>query len=226
MNNRINVLNSLGRIFCKRRYGGSCLSLFFISLILLLAACGDADLARSADGLWYARLNMKDEYGIPYTVDQYLRLYFEESDDKDGGTFKETMKMQRSEEEDGCKVTYEVHTGIKGDWEVILGDLYMTYDLYSLDVSIKNIEFAPAESSDILSQMDFMGEDYWNLNMNKESIREEMRKTAYQQIMAEYRQHNEESENEGGCYFDLKVEGDQLTFKASDINMKMTRVKK
>lgn len=224
MNKKINVLRSLGRV-SRKWYGGNCLSLFFISLIFLLSACGDADLARSADGLWYTRLNMKDEYGIPYTVDQYLRLRFEESDEKDGGIFKETMQAHRSEEEEGCKVTYDVHTSIKGDWEVILGDLYMTYDLYSLDVSIENIEFAPAESSNILSQMDFMGEDYWNLNLNKESIREEMRKTAYRQIIADYRQHNEESENEGGCYFDLQVEGDRLTFKASDINMKMTRVK-
>lgn len=214
----------MGRV-SRKWYGGNCLSLFFISLIFLFSACGDADLARSADGLWHTRLNMKDEYGIPYTVDQYLRLRFEESDEKDGGTFKETMQAHRSEEEEGCKVTYDVHTSIKGDWEVILGDLYMTYDLYSLDVSIENIEFAPAESSNILSQMDFMGEDYWNLNLNKESIREEMRKTAYRQIMADYRQHNEESENEGGCYFDLQVEEDRLTFKASDINMKMTRVK-
>ena len=224
MNRKINVLRSFGKAF-RKRYGGSCLSLLFISLIFLLTACGDADLARSADGLWHARLKMKDEYGIPYTVDQYLRLRFEESDEKDGGTFKETMQMHRSEEEEGCKVTYDAHTSIKGDWEVIFGDLYMTYDLYSLDVSIENIEFAPAESSNILSQLDFMGEDYWNLNLNKESIREEMRKTAYKQIMADYRQHNEESENEGACYIDLQVEGDKLSFKASDINMKMTRVK-
>lgn len=106
-----------------------------LSLILFLGpvlcgACDDADLARSANGLWYLKLNMKDEYGIPYTENQYLQFNFKESDEKDGGTFRETFQMDQTEETDGLQVTYKVQSTIHGDWEVLLEDLYMTYDVF------------------------------------------------------------------------------------------------
>ena len=66
-------------------------SILLILMSFIMASCGDNELAQSADGLWYSKLNLKDEYGTPYTVEEYLRLNYEESNEKDGGTFVESV---------------------------------------------------------------------------------------------------------------------------------------
>lgn len=191
----------------------------------IMASCGDNELARSADGLWYSKLNLKDEYGVPYTVEEYLRLIYEESNEKDGGTFVESIVSHNIDDDGEHQVTYDVHSTVSGEWEVLFGDFISEYDLYSLEIEIKNLKFLPSESADIISRLDFASDDIWSLTLEKESIREEIRKGIYQQVLSDYRQHNYEVNNENGCFSDFQVNGDILSFTASDISMKMKRVK-
>lgn len=191
------------------------LGLILILSSVLLVSCEDADLARSADGLWYLKLDTKDEYGIPYTENQYLRFHFEESDEKDGGTFSEKLQMDQSEEEDGIKVTYKVQSTIEGDWEVIWGDLYMTYNLYSLEVKISDMKFSVSDNADIMSQWNALG-SIWDLSMSKKQIAEEIRKEVYQNLRQKYEQDNADAENESSCYQELQIEGDKMSFTTAD----------
>lgn len=191
----------------------------------IMASCGDNELARSADGLWYSKLNLKDEYGVPYTVEEYLRLNYEESNEKDGGTFVESVVSHNIDDDGEYRITYDVHSTVSGEWEVLFGDFISVYDLYSLEIEIKNLKFLPSESADIISRLDFASDDIWSLTLEKESIREEIRKGIYQQVLSDYRQHNYEVDNENGCFSDFQVNGDILSFTASDISMKMKRVK-
>lgn len=191
----------------------------------IMASCGDNELARSADGLWYSKLNLKDEYGTPYTVEEYLRLNYEESNEKDGGTFVESVVSHNIDDDGEYRITYDVHSTVSGEWEVLFGDFISAYDLYSLEIEIKNLKFLPSESADIISRLDFASDDIWSLTLEKESIKEEIRKGIYQQVLSDYRQHNYEVDNENGCFSDFQVNGDILSFTASDISMKMKRVK-
>lgn len=191
----------------------------------IMASCGDNELAQSADGLWYSKLNLKDEYGVPYTVEEYLRLIYEESNEKDGGTFVESIVSHNIDDDGEYQVTYDVHSTVSGEWEVLFGDFISVYDLYSLEIEIKNLKFLPSESADIISRLDFASDDIWSLTLEKESIKEEIRKGIYQQVLSDYRQHNYEVDNENGCFSDFQVNGDILSFTASDISMKMKRVK-
>lgn len=191
----------------------------------IMASCGDNELAQSADGLWYSKLNLKDEYGVPYTVEEYLRLNYEESNEKDGGTFVESIVSHNIDDDGEYQVTYDVHSTVSGEWEVLFGDFISVYDLYSLEIEIKNLKFLPSESADIISRLDFASDDIWSLTLEKESIKEEIRKGIYQQVLSDYRQHNYEVDNENGCFSDFQVNGDILSFTASDISMKMKRVK-
>ncbi len=200
-------------------------SIILILMSFIMASCGDNELARSADGLWYSKLNLKDEYGVPYTVEEYLRLNYEESNDKDGGTFVESIVSHNIDDDGEYQVTYDVHSTVSGEWEVLFGDFISVYDLYSLEIEIKNLKFLPSESADIISRLDFASDDIWSLTLEKESIREEIRKGIYQQVLSDYRQHNYEVDNENGCFSDFQVNGDILSFTASDISMKMKRVK-
>lgn len=198
----------------------SILLLSFLSLLLF--SCGDSDLARSADGLWYSKINVKDENGVPYTVEEYLRLNYIESNEKDGGTFVESMVSHVSDDDGDLKITYDIHSEVSGEWEVLLGDLCTVYDLYSLEVSIENLEFSRSESAGIISRYDI--DDLWSLSMSKESLREEIRRDAYKQVMSDYRTHNREAEDENACYSDFKVEGNTLTYSAENITMKMRKI--
>lgn len=191
----------------------------------IMASCGDNELARSADGLWYSKLNLKYEYGVPYTVEEYLRLIYEESNEKDGGTFVESIVSHNIDDDGEYQVTYDVHSTVSGEWEVLFGDFISVYDLYSLEIEIKNLKFLPSESADIISRLDFASDDIWSLTLEKESIREEIRRGIYQQVLSDYRRHNYEVDNENGCFSDFQVNGDILSFTASDISMKMKRVK-
>ena len=200
-------------------------SILLILMSFIMASCGDNELAQSADGLWYSKLNLKDEYGTPYTVEEYLRLNYEESNEKDGGTFVESIVSHNIDDDGEYQVTYDVHSTVSGEWEVLFGDFISVYDLYSLEIEIKNLKFLPSESADIISRLDFASNDIWSLTLEKESIREEIRKGIYQQVLSDYRQHNYEVNNENGCFSDFQVNGDILSFTASDISMKMKRVK-
>lgn len=200
-------------------------SILLILMSFIMVSCGDNELARSADGLWYSKLNLKDEYGVPYTVEEYLRLIYEESNEKDGGTFVESIVSHNIDDDGEYQVTYDVHSTVSGEWEVLFGDFISVYDLYSLEIEIKNLKFLPSESADIISRLDFASDDIWSLTLEKESIREEIRKGIYQQVLSDYRQHNYEVNNENGCFSDFQVNGDILSFTASDISMKMKRVK-
>ena len=200
-------------------------SILLILMSFIMASCGDNELARSADGLWYSKLNLKDEYGVPYTVEEYLRLNYEESNEKDGGTFVESVVSHNIDDDGEYRITYDVHSTVSGEWEVLFGDFISVYDLYSLEIEIKNLKFLPSESADIISRLDFASDDIWSLTLEKESIREEIRKGIYQQVLSDYRQHNYEVDNENGCFSDFQVNGDILSFTASDISMKMKRVK-
>lgn len=191
----------------------------------IMASCGDNELARSADGLWYSKLNLKDEYGVPYTVEEYLRLIYEESNEKDGGTFVESIVSHNIDDDGEYRITYDVHSTVSGEWEVLFGDFISVYDLYSLEIEIKNLKFLPSESADIISRLDFASDDIWSLTLEKECIREEIRRGIYQQVLSDYRRHNYEVDNENGCFSDFQVNGDILSFTASDISMKMKRVK-
>lgn len=200
-------------------------SILLILMSFIMASCGDNELARSADGLWYSKLNLKYEYGVPYTVEEYLRLIYEESNEKDGGTFVESIVSHNIDDDGEYQVTYDVHSTVSGEWEVLFGDFISVYDLYSLEIEIKNLKFLPSESADIISRLDFASDDIWSLTLEKESIREEIRRGIYQQVLSDYRRHNYEVDNENGCFSDFQVNGDILSFTASDISMKMKRVK-
>ena len=199
--------------------------ILLILMSFIMASCGDNELARSADGLWYSKLNLKDEYGVPYTVEEYLRLIYEESNEKDGGTFVESIVSHNIDDDGEYQVTYDVHSTVSGEWEVLFGDFISVYDLYSLEIEIKNLKFLPSESADIISRLDFASDDIWSLTLEKESIREEIRRGIYQQVLSDYRRHNYEVDNENGCFSDFQVNGDVLSYTASDISMKMKRVK-
>ena len=61
------------------------------------------------------------------------------SNAKDGGKFKEKVTIGTATEYYTVNESYKIVCTISGEWEIIGGDLYMGYDLSSLDVKVKDL---------------------------------------------------------------------------------------
>lgn len=170
--------------------------------IFSLSSCDDSRLAEAADGTWEGSFKVKDEYGNPFM--QHLTYEFEhiKSGDTDGGRFTEYCTMQRKEQESGITVTYTVKCQVEGEWEIFINDLYLTYDLQSIEVTVEDLECSSF----------FVGINY---------LTEEIRKNAYKMMYDEYEALN----NEEGCYANFEVDDNTLSFDTSDLGrMEFSRV--
>lgn len=203
---------------------------FLLSTIALLGialtSCNDEKLAKSADGKWATSLTLKDEYGTPYTQGQTYVFNYVKSDSKDGGSFTEQTETAMTEEEDDFEVSYTAKTSIRGEWEIIFGDLYMTYDLSSLDVAITDVDYKLSDGTDFSTRLDYaeaaIGAAMFGQELiNKKELAEEIRKNAYKSFYEVY----ESSNDEGSYYEELKIENGVMSFQTSDVGrMRLRKV--
>ena len=107
--------------------------------ILGLSSCQDTQLAEQLDGTWHTSFTQKDEDGIPYTEEEDVKFIYMKSNAKDGGKFKEKVTIGTATEYYTVNESYKIVCTISGEWEIIGGDLYMGYDLSSLDVKVKDL---------------------------------------------------------------------------------------
>ncbi len=185
--------------------------------VFCLYSCNDAKLAEQLDGTWHVSYTQKDEDGTPYTEQQDLTFTHIESNGKDGGMFREIVTAEIETEEDDMNVSCKTACTISGEWEIINGDLYMKYDLSSLDVAVKDLDCKLSYNAGL--GFSILGIDRAQLKSN---IAKEIRKNTYQEMLKVYRQSNDED----SCFGDLSIEGDTLSFTASDLGrMKLTRTK-
>lgn len=201
----------------------------FTMTCFILSSCEDAKLAKAVDGKWEANITLKDEYGTPYTQRQIYDFKYQESNDKNGGIVTESTITSMTEEVDDIEVSYTATSTIKGEWEVIFGDLYFTYNLSTLDVAITNVDYQLSENADFSTKMDYaeaaigmalLGQEL----INKDELTEDIRKNAYQSFYEDYESSN--NEGDGSYYEDLKIGNNVMSFKTSDIGrMELKRVK-
>ena len=202
---------------------------FILIIGLVLSSCEDAKLAKAVDGKWETNITMKDEYGTPYTQRQIYDFRYEDSGDKDGGRVTEHTITSMTEEVDDTEVSYTATSTIKGEWEVIFGDLYFTYNLSTLDVAITNVDYQISENADLSTRMDYaeavigmalLGQEL----IDKDELAEEIRKNAYQSFYESYELDN--NDEEGSYYEDLKVAENTMSFHTADMGqMELKRVK-
>ncbi|OKZ18675.1 MAG: hypothetical protein BHV77_13035 [Bacteroides sp. 43_108] len=206
--------------------------LLFVGVLSLtaLTSCGDAELAEKAEGTWQTTLNMKNEEGMPYEQTQIYSFTNDKNSGKDGGTFVEYLTNVAKEEEEGIVVNYTVTSTITGSWEVLFGDLCITYNLSSLDVNVNEVNY---KLSDDVSPG--MALDYWSASIDaamegyelidRSELKKEIRKEVYNSLLDEYEKFNADREENGSVFADLKIENGIMSFMTSDVGcMEFKRV--
>lgn len=193
---------------------------YFLLLVSVLcftfSSCNDNNMAKAVDGTWATSLNLKDEYGTPFTQNQTYKFTYIKDNAKDGGILKEYTKTTITEEMDDIEVTYTVSSSIKGEYEFIFGDLYITYNLNSLDVKVSDVDWKASDDMDFATKIDllnmaFQGEEL----INEKELSKEIRKNSYKNFYEDYQSMNENDDN--GCsYQEVKVGNDVLSFITKD----------
>lgn len=182
--------------------------LFFICV--LCSSCNDMKLAKEASGKWEC-INIIGEDGIKE------KTYYEfgtVEGNTPGGSLKETTYFTQSEDYGDGKCNVKYKSIIQGTWEIIAGDIYFTYDLSTLKVS-------------------FEGVDYPDMDKFSESIAQGFIKNYGQSLIQEdinemkeelYSWYSENDNNED-CYRNVKIKGNNMSFKAQDAVVKLVRIK-
>ena len=175
--------------------------------VLCFSSCQDAKLAEQLGGTWHTSFALKDEDGMPYTEEQDVKFVHIRSNVKDGGRFKEKVTTEIKFEEYTMNVSCKQVCTISGEWEIIGGDLYMEYDLSSLDVEVEDVN-RELLWDDVLDSV--FGIDYDNM------LAEEIRKNAYRELYEFYSGSHKENDK-GDCCLDLSIEDNTMSYSTSDL---------
>lgn len=194
--------------------------LFCLTFCFIFSVCNDEKLAKAVNGRWNSSVKMKDEYGVPYTENQTYQFTYIENDAKNGGVVKEYVEATMMEEVSDIEVTYTIGSSICGEYEFIWGDLYIVYDLSSLDVKISNVGYKIADDTDILTKMNYVstaldmalaGQEL----IDKKKLTKEIQKNTYQSLYENYKSANNDGD---GCYCkEVNIGNNIMSFKTADI---------
>lgn len=187
--------------------------------VICLSSCGDAELAKKANGVWQTSIEVTEDDGTTYPQTVTLNFTYADSKTKDGGTFVERVVSHLEEEEGEIVVNCTTTSTISGEWEVLMGDLHMTYNLSSLNVSITDLDF------DISDDTDLYATSMYGLDTSiKNGIKDEIQREIYKNMHDEYSETNG-NEGNGIRYTDLSIENDIMSFNTLDNgNIELTRV--
>ena len=97
--------------------------------LVLLNSCNDSKLAKEVVGTWKLKISVDE--GSEHTY-----YHFNEN-----GMFTETTYYYLSEVGDGIEVVVKYASTITGTWEVLVGDLDLTYDVSTLKVNYLGMKF-------------------------------------------------------------------------------------
>lgn len=186
--------------------------------LLIFTSCNDSELAKKLDGSWEGSYTISSADGSKEKVQMLYSFNYDESREDDNGTFVEMLIGHRNDSDPGFDgtLTIEYQSQIKGRWEVIMGSLYLYYDMNSLEVSVDPDDIKVKFDND-LDQLHYINEymDYFSstLRTPKEDLAKEAKKDEYESLFIFYNQHDEDE-----CYSDLEISDTEMSFKAQDID--------
>lgn len=198
-----------------------------VALVLeavFLTGCQDNKLAQALEGKWIGNFDfiIKDE--TPYTQTLFYRFKYKESNKTDGGIFSEyrSYSMEETIEEDNLLISYTVRSSIAGRYEVLFGDLILRYDPNTLSVTIDDVDMSVAGDPFSTDEIRKSGNALIEIFTSpfEGEITKELQKNAFKEF---YEQYEQDNINEGS-YKNLTIEGDTLSFIASDGLISLKRV--
>lgn len=189
---------------------------FVIAFVAVIAfsSCNDAKLARDIDGSWECGTSFTHADGTKGEEKQILSFSYVESDEKDGGTYTEKRNGKFVMEDDGQSIAAEYTITIDGEYEILAGDLYVTYDVSTLNVSIDKLKTGLSDDATLQDLTDmFASFSDFSFVTDYVAMKREIKKSVYHDCFIDYKTSN----NDGTGFLNVEIEDDKLSFDTSDI---------
>ncbi|MDR1973904.1 MAG: hypothetical protein LBQ31_04425 [Bacteroidales bacterium] len=167
----------------------TCLLMSFALAIGTLSSCNDEQLTRDAVGTW--KMEIETEDGTETT---YFALH------KDG-VLEETCYYRQTETEEDITVVTKFKSTIQGTWEIVWGDLELSYELSSLNVTYTGMDF-PGHSG---TEQEIAGAFV-------EAFFDDEIKSAKNELMEYLREYYATST----CFSNLEIKDSNMTMEAED----------
>ena len=186
----------------------------------MFSSCGGSKVAKNLDGSWKTEVKVKDKDGT--LQNRALEYVFNHDEEvSSGGSFTEKFVQPMSHQDGSIIMECKATVTVMGNWKVADDNLFLSYNLASLDVKVENLYFKIPEGVDL-------GVTEFELNetdiLDSELGEEEMRKAAYQSLYEDYKSRNNESQD-GACCRKLKVEGGKTSFEMNELGeVELTRI--
>lgn len=197
------------RLFC----------LFFMGVLaMFFTSCHDSKTAEKLDGTWEGGYTTSYSDGTKEHITQTLTFNYDGSRENDNGTFVELLVGKMNVADlggwDGT-LTCHYASRIEGRWEVLLGTLYLYYNMNSLEVNVTPNDI-DLKFDNALDELDYATAslDYLSSTLHnpKKDIAKEAKKEIYQDLFYQYQQNDED---EG--LTSLEVSETKMSFETGDM---------
>lgn len=187
-----------------------CLCVWVAYAMVLFSACGNKDntLFKKMEGTWIREEQPKKfgESSMKRSCEIQLTKY---ERDVEGfyGPYKEIQRVHYIDAEDDSILSYTLSGTITGQWKIVKGDLYISYLVSSLEVTLSDFDFKWKDGNEPPSQSE--------LNELAEEYKDYFCPKFYQELTEDY-QSNDDTEADFGLsikfFHDVEIKHDILTF--------------
>ncbi len=188
------------------------ITLCLIFVIPLLSSCiDDMRKAKRLDGEWLSEYVTSFETGEKDSTVQNITFTYDADATDDDGTFVEKRDCKTNTiEDEGYRYTVHYTSSISGRYEVLAGDLYMKYDLNSLELSLGQNDVSITPSS--LSAAYGMITMAMSLVNIRQTLAESCRKEVYQNLFNMYKLNSSDDTS----YQNLDVTFRKMSYDTTD----------
>lgn len=178
------------------------MSIALLLSIFILTGCEDYSLSKNIDGKWEGSYVMSYDDGEKDSIDEFTTFKYEDNSVDDDGSFIERRKCKTNDIVDnGIHYAVSYTSSISGRYEVIGGDLYLKYDLSTLEVNLIGLNGGiKYESHDILG---------YTYDTSTYIDRDELKKQIFRSLWMTYKKNS----NEDIACRNLKIKGDEMSYE-------------
>lgn len=179
----------------------TCTCALMLCMVFLISSCEskDATLAKALEGRWIHETEAEyDDEGDVFYTEWELRFNYSKGFEN-GGMFRDYDRLHYTIEDDESITTWTSTWFVSGFWKIIGGNLYMKYNLSSIKVSLDDYDFQWKDGTPVTQA---------ELEKLKGNVEEMMCSESNYEGYYEFCQR----QNEGGCYTDLEIKGNTMSF--------------
>lgn len=195
--------------------------LVFVTSFLAMFMCGctDMSMAKKLAGNWKAHYLSVYSSGEKDSITECLSFSYDDESVDDDGAFTERLECKTNEITEGDYV-YTVHyeSMVSGRYEVLGGDLYLKYDLATLEVMMHDDD-VKLKAKNFPAALDMLNEFVTTFEEPKHEFVKECKKDIYASLFTLYKSNSSDNMS----FQNLKIEGEKMSYRHEDGTIKYTR---